>query len=64
MAYNKQHFTNGQTLKAEQLNHIEEGVFANANALENKQPKGDYPTNAEVDEKISQAQLGGVMAVI
>lgn len=59
MAYNKQHFTNGQTLKAEQLNHIEEGVFANANALENKQPKGDYPTNAEVDEKISQAQLGG-----
>lgn len=59
MAYNKQYFTNGQTLKAEQLNHIEEGISANAEALENKQPKGDYPTNAEVDEKISQAQLGG-----
>lgn len=59
MSYNKQNFTDGQVLNASHLNHIEDGIEANEKALEEKQPKGDYPTNDEVDEKIAQAQLGG-----
>lgn len=39
MAYEKQNFTNGQTLTAEHLNHIEDGLHE----LSNVQP--DYDQN-------------------
>lgn len=45
MAYNKQHFTNGQTLKAEQLNHIEEGISANAEAIQKGVVQPDFSQN-------------------
>lgn len=59
MAYEKQNFTDGQTLEAEHLNKIEDGIVNTEKALENYQPKGDYPTSKEVDDKIANAQLGG-----
>lgn len=34
MSYQKQNFTKGQTLKADHMNHIEEGIKANADAVE------------------------------
>lgn len=58
MAYNKQNFYAGDILRAVQLNAMDEQIAANELALEGKQPKGDYPTNDEVDEKISQSQQG------
>ena len=58
MAYNKQNFYAGDILRAVQLNAMDEQIAANELALEGKQPKGDYPTNGEVDEKISQLQQG------
>lgn len=59
MSYEKQNFLDGQILKGDHLNKMEEGIAANADALENKQPKGNYATEKFVTEKISEAQLGG-----
>ena len=56
MGYTKQNFNAGDVLKAAQLNAMDEQIAANEIALEGKQPKGDYPTNSEVDEKITQSQ--------
>lgn len=62
MSYEKQTFVDweldesgnvvkeGTTLSAEHLRHIEEGIVANEQALDNKQPKGDYPTKTEVQQ--------------
>jgi hypothetical protein len=38
MAYKKQNFYTNQTLKAEHLNNIEDGIVANEDALNEKQP--------------------------
>lgn len=59
MSYTKQNFASGQTLEAEHLNHIEEGIAANEAAIAEKQPKGNYATEAFVTQKVSEAQLGG-----
>ena len=55
MSYEKQNFSDGQTLKAEHLNKIEEGIVANEKALDEKQPKGDYATKSFVNERIEAA---------
>ena len=44
MSYTKQHFYTNQTLKAEHLNNIEDGIVANEAAIADKQPKGNYLT--------------------
>ena len=44
MGYTKQNFKSGDTLKAAQLNAMDEQIAANEIALEGKQPKGDYLT--------------------
>ena len=59
MAYSKQNFTDGQTLRAVHLNNIEAGIVANEAAIEEKQPKGDYATQDFVTTKIAEAQLSG-----
>lgn len=59
MAYEKQNFASGQVLTADALNKMEQGIVDNENALNGKQPKGDYLTESEVDQKIAQAQFGG-----
>lgn len=53
MSYSKTNFYAGQTLKAEHLNKIEEGIVANENALKDK------VTEEFVTTKIAEAQLGG-----
>lgn len=59
MAYTKQNFTEGQVLKAEHLNKMEQGIIDNENALADKQPKGNYATEEYVAQKVGEAQLGG-----
>jgi len=59
MAYTKQNFAKGQTLTADALNKMEQGIVDNEAAIAGKQPKGDYVTESVVDQKIAQAQLGG-----
>ena len=59
MAYKKQNFVNGETLTAEHLNHIEDGIVE----LE-KQSGGNvdltgYATEEFVTNKIAEAELGG-----
>lgn len=49
----------GTLLKAEHLEHIEDGIVANEKAIEEKQPKGNYATEEFVTQKVSEAQLGG-----
>lgn len=55
MSYVKQHFEDGQLLTADIFNKMENGIEENAINIETKQPKGDYPTTKEVDEKIATA---------
>ena len=59
MGYQKQNFTSGQTLTAQHLNNIENGIVANETAIENKQPKGNYATEEFVVAKIAEAQVEG-----
>lgn len=59
MSYTKQNFVPGHVLKADELNKIEQGIVDAEAAIADKQPKGDYATEAVVDQKIAQAQLGG-----
>lgn len=59
MGYKKQNFSAGQTLTADALNKMEQGIVDNEAAIEGKQPKGEYVTESVVDQKIAQAQLGG-----
>lgn len=44
MSYKKQYFYTNQTLKAEHLNNIEDGIITNETAIAEKQPKGNYLT--------------------
>ena len=55
MNYIVQNFTDGQTLTADHLNHIENGIAANANELLNKQPKGNYVTEDFVNQKVKHS---------
>ena len=60
MSYEKQTFvdweldeagnvvTEGTTISAAHLQHMEDGIEANANELKNKQPKGDYLTQQQL----------------
>lgn len=55
MAYTKQNFIKGQTLKADHLNTIEDGIEANENALielgeQIDNLKTEAITNDEIDE--------------
>lgn len=50
MSYTKQNFTDGQTLTAAMLNHIESGIVQHDSELAQKQPKGDYLTKNEAAE--------------
>lgn len=59
MAYSKQNFYAGQTLKAEHLNNIENGIIANATAIEGKQPKGSYLTEHQKIKTINGQSLVG-----
>ena len=75
MGYTKQDFKSGEKLFASQLNAMDEQIAQNTEALEEKQPKGDYPTIEELEEgyqpkgnyptkedmaeAIANAQLGG-----
>lgn len=59
MGYVKQDFKSGEKLFASQLNAMDEQIARNEAALEEKQPKGDYPTVAEMNDAIANAQLGG-----
>lgn len=56
MSYTKQNFSAGQTLKAEHLNNIEDGIIE---IEKNMQPKGEYATEDYVSQEIAKAQLGG-----
>ena len=56
MSYTKQNFSSGQTLKAEHLNNIEDGIIE---IEKNMQPKGEYATEDYVSQEIAKAQLGG-----
>lgn len=59
LEYTSQTFTPGQILKAEHLNNINQGIINNMESLAGKQPIGNYVTEEVVDQKISEAQLGG-----
>lgn len=59
MAYTKQNFYTNQTLKAEHLNNIEDGIIANEKELKNKQPKGDYLTEHQKIKTINGQSLVG-----
>lgn len=59
MAYEKQNFVKDQVLEAEHLNHMEEGIAANEQALENKQPKGNYLTEHQKLKTINGKSLVG-----
>lgn len=59
MGYNKQNFTSGQTLTANHLNNIEDGIAANEKELENKQPKGAYLTEHQKIKTINGQSLVG-----
>lgn len=59
MAYEKQNFAPGQKLKAAHLNHIEEGIVANEQELENKQPKGNYLTQHQSIKTINGQSMVG-----
>jgi hypothetical protein len=59
MGYTKQNFKSGDVLMASQLNAMDEQIAANEVALDKKQPKGDYPTKTEMNQAITNAQLGG-----
>lgn len=59
MGYTKQNFKSGDKLFASQLNAMDEQIAQNEIDIAKKQPIGDYPTKAEMNEAISEAQLGG-----
>lgn len=59
MAYTKQNFSDGQTLKAEHLNKMEQGIVDNETELKNKQPKGDYLTEHQNIKTINGQSLVG-----
>jgi hypothetical protein len=59
MGYTKQNFKSGDVLMASQLNAMDEQIAFNEQALAEKQPKGDYPTKTEMNQAITNAQLGG-----
>lgn len=59
MSYTKHNFKSGDKLYASNLNEMDEQIYANEQAIADCQPKGDYITETEVNEKIAQAQLGG-----
>lgn len=59
MAYAKQNFYSGQKLKADHLNTIENGIAANEEAINNKQPKGDYLTEHQKLKTINGQSLVG-----
>ena len=59
MAYQKQHFYTNQTLKAEHLNNIEDGIVANEAAIADKQPKGEYLTEHQKIKTINGQSLVG-----
>lgn len=46
MSYTKQNFTSGQTLTADMLNHMEDGIFANSQAIEGSSLKVVYIGNS------------------
>lgn len=52
MTYNKQNFTSGQTLKAEHLNNIENGI------VENEENIAKCATKEYVDEAIANVSNG------
>ena len=53
MAYQKQNFTDGQVLTAENLNHIEDGIATVEEQVDAKLT--NYYTSGQVDEKIEEA---------
>lgn len=65
LAYTKQNFEDGDVLYAHQLNKIDDGIIAVHDALEEKQPKGNYLTEVPsgyateeyVRNKIAEAEL-------
>lgn len=58
MAYTKQNFVKGQTLKADHLNTIENGIEANSTALtELEEQVGNLKT--ELETYIEETILGG-----
>lgn len=59
MGYNKQNFTNGQTLTANHLNTIEDGIVANETAIAEKQPKGNYLTEHQKLKTINGQSIIG-----
>ena len=75
MSYTKHEFKSGERLYASQLNEMDDQIKANEQALENKQPKGEYLTETAannkyqpkgtyateefVTQKIAEAELGG-----
>ena len=65
MAYTKQNFIDGQVLKAEHLNKIEQGIVNNENEIANKQPKGNYLTEHQKIKTINgQSMIGNGNIVI
>ena len=59
MSYTKQNFTSGQTLTANALNKIEDGIVANEQQLNNKQPKGNYLTAHQKIKTVNGQSLVG-----
>lgn len=59
MSYSKTNFYAGQTLKAEHLNKIEEGIVANETAIAGKQPIGEYLTEHQHLKTINGNSLVG-----
>ena len=56
MAYQRQTFTDLETVvTAEMLNHIEQGIIDNEEALKEKQPQGNYLTENTLQTAINNA---------
>lgn len=59
MAYEKQNFVSGQTLKASDMNRIEDAIVANETEIAGKQPKGNYLTEHQQLKTINGQSVVG-----
>lgn len=59
MAYKKQNFVDGQVLKAEHLNHIEEGINNATNTAE-KSVSFEYQNLSDAQKKQSRTNIGAI----